>query len=568
MYQRLAVSAGIAMLMQSLSAHAAEPALPALDLQLTPHTVGGTVDGIDVQVRVQEPKVEAGKALLRMPTFVASTPTAAYPAEALHASDASGPLKLTVFDEASTPTGNYRQYQVDRATVGDVTVHYTGKPREVNAQTRNGPLFDLRTQGGGALGAGVYFLALPPGEQPYKLSVKWDLSKLPAGARGVWSLGEGEQHTVGTAEMLAFSAYAMGPVKSEPEDGKGNFGLYWLQEPPFDMPKLAADTKKLYRYMANFFHDPDSSYRVFARQNPYPAGGGTGLAKSFMFGYGPGGETASGGDQQMLLAHEMAHNWPRLNGDESHSDTAWYTEGTAEYYSTSLAYRAGAISLDKYLVNVNERAANYAGNPYKSLSNTESGKIFWSDARAQRVPYGRGFMYFVRLNAEIVKKSGGKRSLDNLVLEVLKRQKANEKVGLPQWRALVVKELGAVAGTEFDDMAAGKDIVPQKDSLGACLTAVSYTVRPFDLGFDEMSLGVVKNLRKESAAAAAGVHEGDKILSLPALKEAREKEGKELAVELQRGDEKLSVNYLPRGAGVTAWRWERTPAAAKGNCKL
>ncbi len=568
MYQCLAVSAGIAMLMQSLSAHAAEPALPALDLQLTPHTANGAVDGVDVQVRVQEPKVEAGKMLLRMPVFVASTPTAAYPAEAIQASDAAGPLKLTAFDEAPTPTGTYRQYQVERATVGDVTLRYTGKPREVNAQTRNGPLFDLRTQAGGALGAGVYFLALPPEEQPYKISVKWDLSNMPAGARGVWSMGEGEQHTVGTSEMLAFSIYAMGPVKSEPQDGKSNFGLYWLVNPPFDMPKLAADTKKLYNYMAKFFHDPDSSYRVFARQNPYPAGGGTALAKSFIFGYGPNGETASGGDQQMLLAHEMAHNWPRLNGDDSHSDTAWYTEGTAEFYSTSLAYRAGVIDLDKFTTIVNERAAGYAGNPYKSLSNTESGKIFWSDARAQRVPYGRGFMYFVRLNAEILKHSGGKRSLDDLVLEVSKRQKDGGKVGLVEWRALVVKELGATAGGEFDAMAAGKDIVPPKDAFGPCLAPVAYTVRPFDLGFDEMSLGVVKSLRQESAAAAAGLREGDKILSLPALKDAREQEDKQLAVEVQRGEDKLTVNYLPRGAGVTAWRWERTSAAAKAQCKL
>ncbi len=541
---------------------------PRLDLELTPHAAAGGIDAMGVTLKLEQPKVKQGEALLRMPVIVASTPTMAYGADAFEVSDATGKLTLTTFDEEPTPTGTYRQYGVNRATSGDVTLRYTGKPRVVNAQTRNGPLFDLRTQGAGLLGAGVYFLALPAEKQPYQIALKWNLAQLPAGARGVWSLGEGDQTTVGPADMLAFSIYAVGPVQSVPSDGKGNFGLYWLSKPPFDMPTLAADTEKLYRYMAKFFKDEASSYRVFARQNPYPAGGGTGFAKSFMFAYGPNGETASGGDQQMLLAHEMAHNWPHLSGPESHSDTAWYTEGNAEFYSTALAYRAKAIDLDKFVKTVNERAANYASNPFKTLSNIDAGKLFWSNSSAQRVPYGRGFMYLTRVDAQVRKQSASKRSLDDLVLEVHARSKKEEKIGLPQWRAIVERELGATGAQEFDDMIAGRDIVPPADAFGPCLKPVSYQLQPFELGFDDFSLGEVKNLKEGSAAAAAGVKNGDKITQLPDLKAARENPMATFTLGLQRGDEKVTVSYAPTGRAVQAWRWEKTPAAAKGECKL
>src|SRR5262249_35419072 len=155
----------------------------------------------------------------------------------------------------------------------------------------------------------------------------------------------------------------------------------------------------------------------FIRHNPYNAGGGTGLAKSFMFAYGAT-QVPTLQDLQMLLAHEMAHNWPTLNGGEEHPLTAWYTEGTAEYYSLVLAYRAHLIDGDRFLTILNQRAEGYYANPLIALTNEQAGERFWSDGRAQRVPYGRGFMYLAQVNAEMRAHSNGARSLDDLVLDI------------------------------------------------------------------------------------------------------------------------------------------------------
>ena len=71
--------------------------------------------------------------------------------------------------------------------------------------TNNGPLFDMRREGAGFEGAGIGFLAVPPGETPYRVTLDWDFRGMPAGSRGVWSLGEGRVERVATAQQLAFS---------------------------------------------------------------------------------------------------------------------------------------------------------------------------------------------------------------------------------------------------------------------------------------------------------------------------------------------------------------------------
>lgn len=536
------------------------PAAPVpLDVVLTPKADAGQIGALQVHLHLPAPKVAAGAPLLRMPVELVSTPTAAYSAEQIQVRDARGALPLRAIDEAPDPSGKYRNYLATRASVGDVDVDYATPPRKVDADTRNGPLFDLRAQDGGLMGAGVYFMALPPGEAPRQIHLRWDLSALPAGARGVWSVGEGEQRATAPSDLLRFSYYAVGKMQRVPESDDDVFHFYWMDAPPFDAQLLAQQTGQLYRYMARFFGDDGSAYRAFARRNPYPAGGGTGLAHSFMFGYGPQGQTIAEGPQA-LLAHEMAHTWPKLDGEE-HALTAWYTEGTAEYYSLLLSLRAGVYAKDAFLQAINHRADGYYDNPFRALDNTAAGERFWKDARAQRVPYGRGFMYLVSVDAQLRQHGKQAHSVDDLVLEVLKRQRAGETVGVPEWRAMVVRELGAGAGNDFDAMVAGKLIVPPAPAFG-CYRVVPAPHQPFELGFDRMRMGVVKNLLPDSAAARAGVQENDRIVAYTPLEQAMADEHTRMQLKLERDGKPLQVDYLPRSARVDAWRFAADPALA------
>lgn len=538
---------------------------PALHLVMKPHATAGAIDRLDITLTIESPAIAAGQTLLRMPLLIVSTPTARYDGDAISASDTQGKLVLTAVDETPTPTGTYRHWTVDRATVGDVVARYRAPPREVSEKTRNGPLFDLRAEAGGLDGAGISFLALPDTHFPYRVQLEWDLSGLPAGARGVWSLGEGNVTRVEPAETLAFSYYAVGPLKSYPRDAAGPFHLYWLTDPPFDTVELASHIQKFHGFAAKFFHDEGGSYRVFTRRNPYRAGGGTALRDSFMFGYGAD-KAPTIAELQSMLAHEMTHNWPKIDGE--HGDTAWYTEGTAEYYSILLSYRAGVIDAAQFLKEINQRASGYYTNPFVRLTNPQAAEKFWTDSRAQTVPYGRGFMYFARVDAEIRAKSQGKRSLDDIVLDIARRQKKGETIGLPGWVERVTRALGPNAKAEYDDMVAGKLIAPPDTAFAPCLKPEAFNERPVELGFDRMRMSVVKDLQPGSAAEQAGLQEGDEILQITDLNEVRESANQEMVVEVKRGEQVLEVRYAPTGEPVPSYHWVRTGQALDRHCKF
>lgn len=497
-----------------------------------------------------------------MPVVLVGTPTAAYPASAIVASDDAGPLTLTASDEAPGGSGTYRQYLTDRATRGPVTIRYRTLPRTVGPETRNGPLFDWRREGGGMMGAGVYFFAVPPGEAKHRIRLSWEL---PPGMRGVSSRGEGQQSWDDQPDSLAFTFYAAGPVQSMPEDGRGDFVLYWLRQPPFDPAALGSNTERLFRSMAAFFRESGQAYRVFARSNPYPAGGGTALARSFMFGYGTDGQSHANGTD-MLVAHEMAHTWPKMTGD--HALTAWYTEGAAEFYSVLLSLRAGTISHSRFLSLINRKAESYYTGAYRDLSNAEAGKLFWKDPRAQRVPYERGFLYLARLNGQIRAKSRGKRGVDALVLTVLERQRKGQAIGPAEWRKLVIAELGKHAGREFDDMTAGKLLAAPAQAFAPCYRLIPATLTRFELGFSDARRDVIRDLRAGTAAERAGLREGDVIVSMTPTAEVRDDPAAEMVLEIRRGDQTLPVRFIPRSAPAAGWQWERVAGVPDRACKL
>ena len=540
-----------------------------LDLVFTPHATGGADSYLGVRMTLATPGLQAGEGLVRLPLKLVGIPSARYDGDALTARDAQGPLILTQSEEPPTPQGVYRRWSVDRATVGDVVVTYKAPPRQVTAATNNGPLFDLREEAGGFAGAGVGFLAAPVRPGPWRVRLHWDLSGAPAGSLGVSSMGEGDVETVRPSEALAFSYYAVGPLKRYPAAPDPKFGMYWLSDPPFPGEQLGARVRALYGAMAAFFDDSDAAYRVFIRQNPYLGTGGTALSRSFMFGYNaPSKPTAEG--LHMLVAHEMAHTWPAMQGE--HGDTAWYSEGAAEFYSLALSYRAGALKVDRVLEVLNERADAYYSNPYVRLTNPEAAKMFWTDPIAQTVPYGRGFMYLVNVDAQIRAASGGRRSLDDVVKAMYRRQAGGQTYGVSDWLSLVGAEIGAEkARAGYDQMVAGGLQRPEASAFAGCLVPVRGEVRPFLLGFARASLNddrVIRELDPVGPAAAAGLRNGDVITEVSDVNLARKDAAQSMRLTVRRGGEALTFDYLPRGSAVESWRWARTPGAADGACRF
>jgi len=551
---------------------AAEPEkqLPSLELVLRPQATGDADrSGIAVTMTLIAPGVAAGDALVRMPLKIVGVPTARYDGNAIAATDAQGPLTLTAQDEPPTPQWIYRDWKISRATVGDVVLTYRAPPRHVTAATNNGPLFDLREEAGGFAGAGIGFLALPTKEGAYHIHLKWDLSESPAGSRGEWSLGDGDVDVIATAETLGYSYYAVGPLKSVPVQNDDKFGLYWLGDPPFDAAVLGQHISALYMEMVGFFGDTHSKYRVFMRQNPYEGTGGSALSGSFMFGYHPAAKTTVE-SLQGLLAHEMTHNWPAMEGE--HGDTAWYSEGTAEYYSLLLSHRAGQLSTDKFLEAINERALGYYQNPYLRLSNPQAAKIFWTDPIAQTVPYGRGFIYLEITDAAIRTSSHGKHSLDDVVREMYRREERHEPYGIPQWLDLVGNEIGRKQARIFyDAMVSGAVQTPMANRFEPCFRVARHESRTFQLGFARASLNddrIVKDLEVDSAAARAGIQNGDVITSVTGMIDATRDATRMLTLGVRQDGVERNVTYLPRGNVIAGFEWKRDERMPESQCKF
>jgi predicted metalloprotease with PDZ domain len=566
----LAVTAGASLAslsMRSVEAAPSEP-LPSLRLTLTPREADGAVAYIDATLVISAPNLSRGQALLEMPLIVASIPTQRYDGDALTATDASGALPLTQKDAAPQSFETLRDWQVTRATSGAVTVRFRAVPRQVDAGTRPGPLFDLRAENGGLSGAGLAFLPYPTGGKRYRLQLHWDIRGLSAPDRVVSCLADGDASLVGTPEALTECYYAVGPLQVYPpgRDPKRKFGIYWLTPTPFDVPEAAAQIQTLFTYMAAFFHDAGGSYRVFIRKNPYASGGGTTLRRSFMFGWGERRVTTVDG-LEGLLSHEMTHNWPALEG--SHGDTSWYSEGTAEYYSILLSWRSGAIDAAEFLKRINQRARGYYQNPLQRLTLHQAEERYWQESDASYVPYGRGFMYLAQVDAEIRAKSGGKRRLDDLVVALVDRARRGESYTLNDWVRMITDELGPQARAEFEAMVAGKRLVPPENAFAPCFRRVRSEVRLTDLGFDESSLTgaqkIIHGLRPDSSAARAGLRDGDHIVRRTLTDQ--DEPNRPMTLTVRRDGIEKSIAFAPLGKRVEAYQWARVPSVTPSGCR-
>lgn len=542
---------------------------PFLHLNLKPHSSNGTVDYIDVTLNVEQPSLKVGDAALAMPLDIVSVPAMHYDGDTLSAIDSKGALPLSYKDSAFAPSVNGRRWYASRASVGDVTYHYRALPRKISATTRPGPLFDLHAESGGLNGAGLTFLALPQNDMAYHITLHWDLSAMPAGSRGVWSFGEGDVSKTAPADVLANSFYTAGPLSSYPAMGGNHFGMYWLGTPSFDVAKIGGFIDALYTYMAKYFDDENESYRIIIRKNHYRGSNGTALTKSFMFSYSDGIALTDLGLKE-LLAHEMTHNWPELSG--SHGDISWYSEGTAEYYSLILSYRAGLLSADDFLTFFNDRAAAYYTNPLQQLTNREAAKHYWQETLAQRVPYGRGLMYLAVTDAKIRSTSGGKDSLDSIVKALSKRDRTGQSYDIATWRNMIAAKLGPEALRDYDDMVAGKTIIPPPGMLGPCFSAKPTQLPVFELGFSESSLQgdkkIVSGLVAGSAAEKAGLRNGDEVLLYSNVSDLLFHWHQHMQMTVRRAGKDITIAYAPHGANVPGYQWVRNANVADSACKL
>jgi predicted metalloprotease with PDZ domain len=520
---------------------------------------------VDVTLTIPQADVAAGAPLLTLPVVIANTDTVATTLTGLKATDALGEIPLTAKDDPAA-IAYARHWIAGRAVKGDVTVTYRAPVDNTPPKRGSSPPYSLRTEGGGVSGVGNTFVLLPEDRRPYRIALSWDLKALGPDATAMSSLGEGDVRVdAGPVERLHRTLFMAGPMHRAPEQVKATgFSAAWLGEPPFDPRPLMGWADRLHGWMSAFFQDPtEPPYRVILRYNPINAGGGAALTNSFLLTWG---ETAK--DPEALkgtLAHEMIHTWTAsgLGGQ-------WYGEGIAVHYQALLPMRAGMLTPDQYLEDINDTARRYYTNALNDTPDREIAARFWEDTRIRTLPYDRGAMYFAVLDGKIRRASGGKRSLDDLIREMNRRRRAGERVPESGWVDLLARELGGEGRRTHADMLAGKLMLPESADFGPCFRRTTGAFRRFDLGFEPKSLvGAVKTIRgliPGSEAEKAGLKNGDVVTYSVAMDGVQGDPKRLLTLQVTRNGTTFPLTYLPRGEVVDAYQWERAPGMPDAKC--
>ncbi len=525
-------------------------------------------------------RVAAGKPLLRLPLVSSNVTTIANSIASLRVTDSTGVLSLTTRDDRPSGLMSFRHWYAGRAAAGTVTIRY--RAPITNALNPGGaaPPLELRTEDDGFSAEASTFLVLPDSDATYRIAIRWNFAALGPKAVGLSTLGAGDvgagpsdQSTQRALNRIYDSGlYVMGGlvhVYPSPMPASG-FMSAWQGKPPFDAVGLMRWTQTLYRSYLRFFHaPPQRPYEVFLRRNLINAGGGVEVGGSFV---GTFDRQTQEKDFKLTLAHEMVHTFAYALDAPDGLLSSWYAEGLAVNYERVLPWRAHQISTADFLADLNKTAARYYTDPLNDTPNSQIPARFWADTRVRVLPYDRGSLYFATVNAELRRRTHGRRSLDDLVLQMIaKHRRARWSTRAPGSRSCA-RSSAAAAVAQFHAMMNGALVLPPSDAFGPCFERTTAPLRRYQLGFDSAVLmepaRIVRGLSADSAAARAGLRNGDRIVKPIPQDEIQADQHATLTLLIERDGRTFPITYLPRGATVPAYQWRRRPGVPDRGCGL
>jgi hypothetical protein len=398
--------------------------------------------------------------------------------EQLQLKDASGVVPLTIEEDAVNPGGfpYYRHWRAGRQVVYPAVLTFRSIPQATPPTP--GPVFSFRSHGGGISTAGSGFLALPETTGTVTMRLHWDLSHLAPGSIVASTFGEGDVEVKGEPKDLLQGYYMAGPLgRYAPAEAKGTFFGYWLGRPAFDPEKEMAWGFRTYVSQQTFFRETaPRPYRVFVRALPQATRrlGGTALQNSFMLAVPEGGADPAVESPRETIAHEMSHMFVGGIAGGPPSGSPWFAEGLNVHYTRLVLLRSGLAPVSDYEKSINETARRYYANRFRNESAESLDRIGFSagvgDGGAQNVPYTRGSLYFATVDFRIREASGGKRTLDDVVLPLFDRRRRGQPFDRDELIEAFVKEYGPSARSDFESVIVrGETIVPPPGAFGPCL---------------------------------------------------------------------------------------------------
>ncbi len=416
-----------------------------------------TVESMYLQMKISSDLLPKEKAVLHYPdqAFGGRVPFPVY--ENLELRDDLGQVPYAVDNSPTLSTHmTYKGIFVQRELQGDLHWSYRIYPRILPEHYASSPYYDFRNEPFGLNGSGYFAFILPNCREQLEVTLRWDMYDMPKDARAIWSYGEGNVTRKLSSQDVASTMFQVGVMNAVEND---SMGVYWFGNPEFDIASVARRMMPIFDNMKEFFKDTDARFRVFLRRDPFKrSGGGSACQYAFISGYSAFGSVDL--DQWFrVLVHEVVHTWIHMEGENEESVT-WFNEGATEYYCTMIPYWGGYLDA-KYTASViNDKVNPYYHNIYREMPNEEIVGIQWKDLRAQVVPYGRGFLYLAKVEAQL------KRAQKGSIQDIVVGADGILPLTTQKWKEFIEERLGAEGLCEYEAMKAGKLLLPEPGMFG------------------------------------------------------------------------------------------------------
>jgi predicted metalloprotease with PDZ domain len=196
----------------------------------------------------------------------------------------------------------------------------------------------------------------------------------------------------------------------------------------------------------------------------------------------------------------------------------WFSEGFTEYYTRLLLLRSGLMTFEEYIDNYNKVIVDYYCSPYRTEKNKRILKDYWRMGAIRKLPYQRGDILAHNWNVLIRAATGGRFSLDNMMLDLLEAaQSRGVIVSANNINKLIRRYLPQGVRDQIKEyIDNGNLITPHESALGPYVDLKMMNMRSFDLGFDyevSLSRGVISGVREGGNAHRAGLRNDYQIVA-------------------------------------------------------
>lgn len=250
-----------------------------------------------------------------------------------------------------------------------------------------------------------------------------------------------------------------------------------------------------------------------------------------------------------LYNHELMHHWigHTIRSSDPEELLYWFSEGFTDYFTYLNLYKNGFTTNQQYQRSIDSILSLHYGNPVHESPNSLIREKFWVDPVMQKLPYNRGFVLALYMDAAIRNASSNKASLKTLVLDLLAEARKSVKISRENFLPALKKYWpGATAAFYEKYIENGKFIELEEWNRVTSGNFELREVKVFAYGFTTDKGGILPDAKIVSVdsmgnAAQAGLKEGDVIRGFNFYNNPF----KESELTVIRNGEKIKLRFYP-----------------------